>query len=111
MGDRIRELLDAAVREQLDAHGRVLPPWRAYPQIEPFRIGWRMGDGEWYLMVWWHWWESASMDEGERIAYFRADEPPREWLNWAAEQLWPGGDFGEAGVRRLAEHGIGADAG
>ncbi|WP_247663831.1 hypothetical protein [Micromonospora sp. U21] len=61
-----------------------------------------MGDGEWHLMVWWHWWESASLGEAERIAYFRA-----EWLDWAAQQIWPDMDFGEAGVRRLAEHGIG----
>jgi hypothetical protein len=67
-----------------------------------------MGDGEWHLMVWWRWWESARMGEAERIAYFQADEPPREWLDWAAHQLWPDVDFGEAGVRRLAEHGIGA---
>ncbi|SCG44225.1 hypothetical protein [Micromonospora coxensis] len=59
MEDRTRELLDAAVREQLDAHGRVLPP-------------------------------------------------PRDWLDRVAHQLWPEVDFGEAGVRRLAEHGIGA---
>ncbi|MFG3700705.1 hypothetical protein ACGF5C_22715 [Micromonospora sp. NPDC047620] len=53
-------------------------------------------------------WEAAPMDEAERIAYFQADEPPREWLDWVAHQLWPDVDFGEAGVRRLAEHGIGA---
>ncbi|BCJ76481.1 hypothetical protein CS0771_60250 [Catellatospora sp. IY07-71] len=107
MDDRTRELLDTAVREQLDAHGLVPPPWRAYPEIERFSIGWRMGYGEWHLMVWWHWWESNGMDEAERIAYFRADEPPHEWLDWAAEQIWPDLDLGEAGVRRLAEHGIG----
>jgi hypothetical protein len=26
------------------------------------------------------------MDEAERIAYFRADELPHEWLDWAARQ-------------------------
>ncbi|MEV0398199.1 hypothetical protein [Polymorphospora rubra] len=53
MNDGTRELLDAAaVGEQLDAHGRVLPPWRAYPEIERYSIGWRVGNGEWYLMVW-----------------------------------------------------------
>ncbi|MEV0605862.1 hypothetical protein AB0I61_05730 [Polymorphospora rubra] len=102
MNDGTRELLDAAaVGEQLDAHGRVLPPWRAYPEIERYSIGWRVGNGEWYLMVWWHWWESARMDEAERIVYYQADEPPHEWLDWAAQQIWPG----EAGVRRLAGHG------
>jgi hypothetical protein len=106
VNDRTRELLDAAVREQLDAYGRVLP-WLAYPDIERFSIGWRMGSGEWHLWVWWHWWESAGMDEAERIAYFRADEPPSEWLDWAAHQIWPDVDRGKAGVRRLAEHGIG----
>ncbi|WP_225854243.1 hypothetical protein [Micromonospora sp. ALFpr18c] len=106
MDDRTRALLDAAVREQLHAHGRILPPWRAHPQIERYSIGWRMGDGEWHLMVWWHWWEAAPMDEAEGIAYFQADEPPRAWRDWVAHQLWPEMDIGE-GVRRLAEHGIG----
>ncbi|WP_406068680.1 hypothetical protein [Micromonospora sp. NBC_01638] len=41
------------------------------------------------------------------IAYFRADEPPREWLDSAAHQLWPDVDFGNAGARCLADHGIG----
>ncbi|SCL29042.1 hypothetical protein GA0074692_2652 [Micromonospora pallida] len=108
MNDRTRELLDAAVRKQLDDHGRVLPPWRAYPQIERFSIGWRMGDGEWHLMVWWHWWESAPMNEAERIAYFQADEPPREWLDWVAHQIWPDVDFGETAYARLVEYGIGS---
>lgn len=48
------------------------------------------------------------MDEAARIAYFRADQPPHEWLDWAADLIWPEEDFDEAGVRRLAEHGIGA---
>ena len=107
MDERTRGLLDAAVREQLDTHSRVLPPWRAHPEIERYSIGWRMGYGEWHLMLWWHWWESAPMDQAARIAYFQADEPPHQWLDWAADQIWPDEDFGEASVRRLAAHGIG----
>lgn len=107
MDERSPGLLDAAVREQFDAHGRVLPAWRAYPQIERYSIGWRIGNGEWHLMVWWHWWASADMPGAERIAYFRADEPPHDWLDWAANQIWPDVEVGEVGVRRLAEHGIG----
>jgi HAD domain in Swiss Army Knife RNA repair proteins len=108
MDERSRGLLDAAVREQLEAYGRVLPPCRAYPEIDPYSIGWRMGGGEWHLMVWWHWWRSAAMDEAARIAYFGDDEPPHVWLDWAAAQIWPDEDFGPAGVRRLANRGIGA---
>ncbi|WP_254550958.1 hypothetical protein [Catellatospora tritici] len=47
------------------------------------------------------------MDEEASIAFFRADEPPHEWLDWAADHIWPDEDFGEAVVRRPAEHGIG----
>jgi hypothetical protein len=105
--DRTSGLLDTAVREQVAAHGRVLPPWRAFPNTRPGSIGWRMGAGEWHLMVWRHWWQAAGLDEAERIAYIRADEPPREWLGWAAHTIWPNMS-GKAAVSRLAEHGIGA---
>jgi len=66
-----------------------------------------MSNGEWYVMIWWHWWESTDSEEAERIAYFHADQPPREWLDWAAHQVWKDMKFGAVGVRRFAEHGIG----
>lgn len=49
----------------------------------------------------------STLTEPRMIAYFRADEPPREWLDSAAHQLWPDVDFGNAGARCLADHGIG----
>lgn len=108
MGDQSSQWLDVAVREQLDAHGCVLPPWQAHPEIERYSIGWRMGYGESYMMTWWHWWETAGMDEAAKVAYFRADEPPHAWLDWVAWVMWPEEDLGAAAYGRLAEHGIGA---
>jgi len=112
LDDRSLVLLDQAVINEVAAHGVVLPPWTAYPDIERFSIGWRMGNGEWHLMVWWHWWERDRPDEASRIAYFRAWPPPVEWLDWAAIGIWPDLDDDDtsdpdAAVRRLAGHGIG----
>ncbi|WP_040480269.1 hypothetical protein, partial [Longispora albida] len=107
MDDRTREMLDAEVGRQLAAHGQVQPPWRAYPDYERYSIGWRMGNGEWHMMTWGHWWQAAFPGEPERLAFFRAEPPPAEWLDWAAYQIWPDLGFGEAGITRLADHGIG----
>ncbi len=71
------EKLDAAIAEELAAHGAMVPPWHKHPDIPSGSIGWRMGDGEWYLWMWHRWWESVV--EPARAAY-RAQWPaPEEW--------------------------------
>lgn len=39
------------------------PPWLAYPEIERYSIGWRMGYGESYIMKWSTWLNTLSPDE------------------------------------------------
>lgn len=34
---------------------QLLPPWMVYPQFERGAMGWRMGDGESYMMKWLRW--------------------------------------------------------
>lgn len=41
----------------------LLPPWLAYPEIERYSIGWRMGYGESYMMKWLEWYETLLSDE------------------------------------------------
>ncbi len=110
-------MLDDAVRGEIADWSEVRPPYIAFPGIDPFDIGWRMGAGEWHVMVWSHWWTSSYPDEASRLAYFRHHPPPTEWLCWSATAIWPemdddvgddvDEDFGGPAVRRLAEHGIG----
>jgi len=107
--------LDAAVRDEVAVWGEVRPPYLAFPDIDPLDIGWRMGAGEWHIMVWSHWWDSSHPNEAGRLGYFRRHPPPAAWTFWVAAAIWPEqaediddeDDIGPA-VRRLAEHGIGS---
>jgi hypothetical protein len=40
--------------------GLLPPPWMRYPRIPMGSIGWRMGQGESYLVEWWDWLDSLS---------------------------------------------------
>lgn len=43
----------------------LLPPWKKYPEIRRFSIGWRMGRGEEYLFDWSNWFSKLSKAEKE----------------------------------------------
>jgi hypothetical protein len=80
----LRASLDEALREQ----GRTspLPPWIRHPEIPRYSIGWRMGDGEGYLVLWWTWAEGRSAEE--KTAYFREFAPiETEWVDWVGMQI------------------------
>ena len=108
--------LDEAVREEVSAWGEVRPPYAVFPGVDPFDIGWRMGAGEWHIMVWSHWWSAGAPTEASRLAYFRRHPPPAGWLAWAATAVWPGPDHDpsedddDQAVRRLEAQGIGSHA-
>lgn len=75
-----------AIEHELQQHGDVLPPWRKYPDLERYSIGWRMGPGEVYIGAWWEWTE--PFDREQRIAYFKRYVPhPPDWLDWIAYDL------------------------
>ena len=108
--------LDEQLAVETASHGVVRPPYEAYPMFTRFDIMWRMGDGQDYLDVWYHWWRAADLDEAAKLDYYRAHEPPAAWMSWAAETIWPLPRRSSAGfdaslvddnVRRLAEQGIG----
>lgn len=79
-----QESLERVLREQ----GRTspLPPWIRHPEIPRYSIGWRMGYGEDYMTIWWHWAEGRSAEE--KTAYFREFAPIQtEWVDWVGMQI------------------------
>lgn len=60
------------------------PPWIAYPEIERYSIGWRMGYGEDYIVKWSAWFDALS--EAEQKAYEELFPEPSVWKGWWAEE-------------------------
>lgn len=87
------ERFKADIEREIREHGDVLPPWKKYPHIERYSIGWRMGYGEDYLGVWWAW--TKPLDKTQLVGYFKRHAPiPREWLDWVAYELGIEENFG-----------------
>ena len=64
------------------------PPWLAYPEIERYSIGWRMGYGEDYIGRFFSWLEDLSSEE--RMEYQALFPEPVTWKGW-----WQDEDTGE----------------
>lgn len=56
------------------------PPWIAFPKIERYSIGWRMGYGESYIDKWGAWFESLT--EEEVSAYQKLFPEPVTWKGY-----------------------------
>ncbi len=76
------------VKELVNRHGAVPPPWIYAENSHPMSIRWRMGGGEWHIMVFSQWWKQSQMDEADRIAYFKKWPPPPRWMEWMASAIW-----------------------
>lgn len=68
------------LKEHLDAHGDLAPPWEQFPHYERSTIGWRMGAGEDWLIMWHDF--LADLDLTARVAYLRRHPPAP--ITWAA---------------------------
>lgn len=55
----------------------LLPPWLAYPEIERYSIGWRMGGGEDYMGKWDRWYQKLPDKKSEE--YRRLFPEPPTW--------------------------------
>jgi protein-tyrosine-phosphatase/N-acetylglutamate synthase-like GNAT family acetyltransferase len=77
-----KELLANGIAAELAAHGTMVPPFIKHPHIPCMSIGWRMGDGEWYLWMWSTWFN--ALDPAARAAYLATWEPkaPDDWVGW-----------------------------
>ncbi len=77
----------------LDARGDIAPPWARCPDIPLGSIGWRMGFGEHWMMLWHTWLSRQPSDRAWRIEYLRRHPPaPRRWADTVACVLDPGWD-------------------
>ncbi|KFY50046.1 hypothetical protein V496_09636 [Pseudogymnoascus sp. VKM F-4515 (FW-2607)] len=89
--------IETKITELVAEHGTVPPPYFIYPNVHPYEMFWRMGDGESYMMVFWEWWgrQKVDMNETQRIEYFRQFPPPPLWLTWMIDVVWvpEGGDM------------------
>lgn len=56
------------------------PPWLAYPKIERYSIGWRMGYGEDYIMKWGSWYDSLTNEE--KMEYQTLFPEPVTWRGY-----------------------------
>lgn len=61
-------------------HKMLLPPWLAYPEIERYSIGWRMGYGEDYLCKFSDWFYSLPAEEQKE--YRELFPEPVTWSGW-----------------------------
>lgn len=60
----------------------MVPPWKAFPEIAPGSIGWRMGDGEDYGMRFGDWFRSKNTD-AKRL-YASENPEPEGWEGFYA---------------------------
>ncbi len=56
------------------------PPWIAFPKIERYSIGWRMGYGEDYITEWSTWYDSLTEEEVK--AYQELFPEPATWKGY-----------------------------
>ncbi|MCM1107155.1 MAG: NADAR family protein [Blautia sp.] len=56
------------------------PPWIAFPEIERYSIGWRMGYGESYIYKWGEWFRSLSNEDMK--AYQELFPEPVTWSGY-----------------------------
>ena|GEM_PF-1027808 len=85
-----------ASKEYIDQHDDVPAPWIICPTFHPYSIGWRMGRGESFMMVWGEWWEQMKLDFDERLAYFRKYPPPPRWFEFTSRELFELDPWGRA---------------
>jgi hypothetical protein len=60
----------------------MIPPWKKYPDIPRFSIGWRMGDGEDYYAQFFRWYKDLSDQQAE--IYSRENPEFEEWEGFYA---------------------------
>ncbi len=60
------------------------PPWIAYPYIERYSIGWRMGYGEDYIEQWGNWY--CALEQMEQEEYRQLFPEPITWQGYWDEE-------------------------
>jgi len=80
--------LSSLLENELNTHGKVRAPWVALPNVHPFDIAWRTGQGESHLLVWGRWLAGLAPAEAwsQALAALKQSAPiPADWAQWALE--------------------------
>lgn len=80
--------LQPYIAKMLEQYGDFPPPWIYASNSHPVSMGWRMGDGETFIMAFWRWWKKEAKSFNEKVAYFLKWPPPPRWCGWVAETIW-----------------------
>ena len=67
-------------KKQVKSKKIMPPPWLAFPEIERYSIGWRMGYGEDYIGQFWKWWKTLPPEEQDE--YRNLFPEPVTWNGW-----------------------------
>ncbi|MBL7818468.1 MAG: NADAR family protein [Saprospiraceae bacterium] len=57
-----------------------LPPWEKHPELDRYSIGWRMGYGEEYMLIWYTWYRGLSTTGKEK--YKKQYIETVEWIGF-----------------------------
>jgi hypothetical protein len=80
----------ARLSEHLDERGDLAPPWERFPTYERYTLGWRMGTGEDWLVMWWAFLDQLGASFEARLAYLRRHAPaPFSWASTVHSVLHP----------------------
>lgn len=60
----------------------MMSPWKKYPDLHRFAIGWRMGPGEDYYRRFYRWYKDLTDEEADR--YARENPEFEEWEGFYA---------------------------
>ncbi|MGY6528537.1 MAG: hypothetical protein ACXITR_01280 [Cyanobacterium sp.] len=82
------EYYQKEVSQYLKKYGEVPPPWVIFTNTHPYSMFWRMGYGEDFLMIYYHWFEENIKTFEEKIAYFKKYSPPPRWLENVVSAVW-----------------------
>ena len=80
--------IKSQVKKSIEKHGDVPPPWVFRPNSHPYSIGWRMGAGETYIMVYSSWLNENCTSKEELIKFFKKYPAPPRWLGNVANTIW-----------------------
>lgn len=66
------------------------PLWAAYPELHPYHIFWRMGEGEGYDVEYWDWWHATyrSRSVEDKIAYVKRYPFRPAWSDQVLHMIW-----------------------
>jgi hypothetical protein len=77
--------MDSAIEVELERFGELAPLWIKYPDISRFSIGWRMGSGESYVMMFGAWTDGWTREQRLEHA-LRYGPVPVAWSDMFREE-------------------------